>query len=204
MNAVDFKRLFETKHDPSKVQKKVSKWKAYAQANTAQKLEYNDPPAVYEPSARVRPRRVRDDSSVVYESSERARQREMDEWRQNQERDRALIDALRQMHGLTDRDNVQIFIVPKGQNRIQPGSFITRPTTSPRAEELTRLISRNRTLMQELKIGIQSEDLTDDQKSARINSLRNTISTNERDLHRERARIATLPRSGWIIVERDS
>jgi len=140
--------------------------------------------------------------SAVYESAASTQQQQMQGWLQNLEKDKDLIEATRIAFGLTNEDNVQIFVVPKGQNRIQLGSVITRPTTSPRAEQLTRLVSSTTARLREVEIGTYSKELTDDERARMMGSLRSEINRNQRALSRERARIATLPRSGWIIVER--
>ncbi|MCL2217374.1 MAG: hypothetical protein FWB91_10200 [Defluviitaleaceae bacterium] len=189
MTRVDYMRLLELKSDPEKARQKVKEWKANAKNVLEQKMNGTYGNSGY-------------DTPVVYESSASAAQQQLQGWLQGLEQDRELVERTRQAFGLTDRDNVQVFVVPRGQNRIRPGSVITRPNTSPRLQELQRLINNTNARIHELEIGTQSEELTDEEKSRMKNSLRNTITQNERALNRERARIATLPRSGWIVVER--
>jgi len=61
------------------------------------------------------------------------------------ESDRLLVERTRQAFGLTDRDDVRVFVIPASQrNRrgLQPGSFIHRPTTSRQTERLNISINR--------------------------------------------------------------
>jgi predicted nucleic acid-binding OB-fold protein len=121
-----------------------------------------------------------------------------------QESDKELIEQVRRFAGLTDNDNVRIFVVPKGQTRIQTSSVIIRPNTSPQAQQISLNISRSQRRLHEIEKGINHDDLSDEEKSRLKGALQSNVRSYERALARERARIATMPRSGWIIVEREN
>jgi len=125
-----------------------------------------------------------------------------DAWTQAMEAEREQIARIRRAFGLNDRDNVQVILVCKN-SRIRPQSFITRPTTSPRAEQLSRQVRSNEARLRQLETGIDTDNLTDQERRQSVNALRQAIRDSNRALNRERARIATLPRSGFIVAVRD-
>ena len=119
------------------------------------------------------------------------------------EQDRALIDSIRQAWGLTDRDNVQVFVVPPGQlSRMPFTSFVTRPTTSPRLQQLTINVTASMGRISELERGLGDPSLTDAERARRIAGLEESLSRYKREVARERNRLANGPRSGIILVER--
>ena len=119
------------------------------------------------------------------------------------DQDRDIIDRVRQTWGLTERDNVQVFVVPAGQLRRMPiTSFITRPTTSPRLQQITLSISMSMNRITELEMGLCDPSLTEEERARMITGLEGNLSRYERAASRERARLAVAPRSGVIVVER--
>jgi len=123
-------------------------------------------------------------------------------WRKGLEADREQIDRIRRNFGLNDRDQVNVILVPFN-SRIRPKSFITRPTTSPRAEQLSRQVRSSEARLRNIEAGICAEIKTDQERISIMNMLRQTIRVANRALNRERSRIAALPRSGFIVAKRD-
>lgn len=124
-------------------------------------------------------------------------------WLFNLEQDNELKDQVRQSWGLTDQDNVQILVIPKGERRIQPMSFVTRPSRSPRSDQLTLEISRSRSRISELNQGIADPTLTSEERAKQVGSLEQVIRDSQRALAREKSRLSNAPRSGFIVVQRD-
>ena len=121
----------------------------------------------------------------------------------NIESDKPQIEAIRNALRLTGRDNVQIYVVPKGQRRIPLGSYINRNQTSPRLQELSQNMKRSKARIGELEIGISSPDLSEEERSRMINTLKQNIKDYERALSAEKNRLSALPISGWVVVERE-
>ena len=117
--------------------------------------------------------------------------------------DKELKDAIRRAHGLGKQDNVQVYIVPKGKMKSFLGSFITRPNTSTKAQQLTMNINNSTSRLRELEMGFSGHELSKEEKARLMNSLRHNIRDKQRSLENEKKRISALPRSGWIVVERD-
>ena len=72
-------------------------------------------------------------------------------WLQEMESEREFKNAVRKAYGLTEKDNVMIFVVPKGQTKVKTGGVIIKPHTSPKLERLNLNITRNQRKIQELK-----------------------------------------------------
>jgi hypothetical protein len=121
----------------------------------------------------------------------------------NNESDGSLIEAVRQMQGLTDRDQVQVFVVPPGTRRPQVGNFMHRPTTSMLSQRLVGRIATLKREIQELELGIGKEELSKDEENREINSRERRLERFESELRRERRRLAQAPRRGWIVVQRN-
>jgi hypothetical protein len=119
------------------------------------------------------------------------------------EEDNALVESVRQFLGLTDRDTVRIFVVPKGQNRVPVGSFLNSNTSSPRTQELNINIRSVRGRLREFEAGIFDPRLTDEERNGLVNSTQRSLEEYERALSKEMARLAAMPRSGVIVVERE-
>ena len=128
-------------------------------------------------------------------------QNDISDWIFNLEQDADLIERTRQQWGFTDRDNVKILVVC-ANSRFQPMSFVTRPTRSPRSDELTIAISRRMSEISELEMGKGDPNMTDAERSRKINALEQNIRDSRRDLSRERARLRRGPRSGFVVVQR--
>ncbi|MCL2202415.1 MAG: hypothetical protein FWB88_00550 [Defluviitaleaceae bacterium] len=119
------------------------------------------------------------------------------------EEDKALVESVRRFLGLTDRDAVRIFVVPKGQNRVPVGSFLQSNTSSPRTQELHINIRSVRGRLRDFEAGIFDPRLTDEERNGLINSMQRSLEAYERALTKEMARLAAMPRSGVIVVERE-
>ena len=124
------------------------------------------------------------------------------EWLFSMHQNDDAVQRVRQQWGFTDEDNVQIFVVPSNF-RIPPMSFVTRPTSSPRSNELTRTISRRMSEISDLERGIDPS-LNDSDRSRQISSLENTIRETRRELNAEKARLRRAPRSGFVVAVSDS
>jgi hypothetical protein len=119
--------------------------------------------------------------------------------------DSALLEFTRNLWGLNDRDNVQIFVVEPDQFRRMPfTNFVTRPTTSPRLETLNRNVSSRRSQISELEIGLGDPNLTDAERTRKIAALEDELRDYRRAVSRERTRLSRAPRSGVIVVARGS
>jgi hypothetical protein len=117
--------------------------------------------------------------------------------------DKALVESVRRFMGLTDRDSVRIFVVPKGQNRVPVGSFLNSNTSSARTQELNINIRSVRGRLQEMEAGIFDPRLTEEERNGLINSTQRSLEAYERALAKEMARLAAMPRSGVVVVERE-
>jgi len=70
--------------------------------------------------------------------------------------DQSLIERTLRMFGLTERDQVRVFVIPRGmRNRrgLQPGSFIHRPTRNRQTDRISRSIRRVTTQIRERELG---------------------------------------------------
>ena len=124
----------------------------------------------------------------------------------HQETDRPLVERTLRAFRLTDRDRVQVIVISPSQRRgilRTAGSFIHRPTTSIKTKRLSARINRVEREIQELEIGITDKDMTDKEISRELHLLRYNLDVFKRALRAEQARLARLPRTGWIVVERD-
>ena len=117
--------------------------------------------------------------------------------------DSALVESVRRALGLTDRDNVSIFVVPKGQNRVPVGSFLNSNTSSSRTQRLNVNIRSAKSRLRELENGMSDPQLTSDERARSANSMRRSIEEYARELAGEMARLAAMPRSGVVVVERE-
>jgi len=117
--------------------------------------------------------------------------------------DSALVESVRRAMGLTDRDNVSIFVVPKGQNRVPVGSFLNSNTSSGRTQRLHINIRSAKSRLRELENGMSDPQLTSDERSRSVHSMRRSIEEYKRELAGEMARLAAMPRSGVVVVERE-
>jgi len=123
------------------------------------------------------------------------------------EADRGLVDKIWKAHGLTDRDNVQIFVVPKN-SRVQTGTFIHRPTESHKTRrlmlEITRMLRQlgelERTSSTNTKDGGKLHEPSEQEVARERHILQRDIESRRRTLARERKRLANGPRSGFIVV----
>jgi hypothetical protein len=117
--------------------------------------------------------------------------------------DSSLIESVRSMWGLTDQDNVRIFVVEPGQLRRMPiTSFVTRPTTSRRLEQLNRSLTSSMGRVSELERGLDDPNKTESERARAIAGLEENIRRYRREVNQERRRLAVAPRSGVIVVER--
>jgi len=126
-----------------------------------------------------------------------------------------LVERTRRAFGLNDRDEVQVFVIPRDQRRrrgFQTGSFIYRPTTSRRTERLNRSIIRTERLIRELEMDKNNNDeccektnliCKTDKPDREIHLLRMRLIEYQQRLTQERRRLANGPRRGWIVVERE-
>jgi len=117
--------------------------------------------------------------------------------------DHALVESVRRFMGLTDRDAVRIFVVPKGQNRVPVGSFLNSNTSSPRTQELHINIRSVRGRLRDFEAGIFDPQVTDEERNGLINATQRSLAEYERALAKEMARLAAMPRSGVVVVERE-
>jgi hypothetical protein len=120
-----------------------------------------------------------------------------------QKSDSAQVEAIRSAAGLTPRDNVRIFIVPPGQRRVPVGSSINTPHTSPRLQRLLLEVSLAEGRILDLESGAAGHDLSDEDRNRLIHSLRHTVRQGGSAISDERRRLSSLPRSGWIVAERE-
>jgi len=121
------------------------------------------------------------------------------------EADRPLVDKIWKAHGLTDRDNVQIFVVPKN-SRVRTGSFIHRPTESQRTRRLMLEVTRLQNQLRDIEMGNNENrqnqtQMTEQEVARERHVLRREIATRQRALRNERARLANGPRHGFIVVK---
>lgn len=124
-------------------------------------------------------------------------------WIFNTTQDEDLVARTRQAWGFNDRDNVNILVVPAGQNRIPPMSFVTRPTSSPRSMELQREITRSMGSISELELGLGDPSLTEEERARMIGQLQQEMSAARRNLNNEMSRLRNnAPRSGFVVVQR--
>ena len=120
------------------------------------------------------------------------------QWELYSESDRLLVERTRQAFGLTDRDDVRVFVIPASQrNRrgLQPGSFIHKPTTSRQTERLNISINRLVRQIAEKEIEITNNSNSESRRSLigaddensryRAERDRDRISGNENDCTRE-------------------
>ena len=119
------------------------------------------------------------------------------------ENDSAFIEKIRQAWGFTNRDQVRIFVVPKGQSRVRVGSFLNDNRNSRRTNELHINMRSTRHRLNELELGLSDPILTDDERRGLIASMQSRLTEYERALKAEMARLAAMPRSGVIVVERE-
>ena len=119
--------------------------------------------------------------------------------------DRPLVDQIWQAHGLTNRDNVRIFVVPPN-SRIRPGSFIHRPTENAATRRLSLKITRLQRQLQENETGISQQSRFDEaevnerENARERHNLKREIEEHRRSLRRARRRLADAPRSGFIVA----
>ncbi|MCL2168789.1 MAG: hypothetical protein FWB74_02045 [Defluviitaleaceae bacterium] len=130
--------------------------------------------------------------------------------------DASLIDRTRQFFGLTARDRVQIFVIPRGQGGrrgLQPGAFMHRPTTNRRTQQLNLLINRTGRQIREKELDSprdynydeQTQIQKDEERAAarELQLLRLRLEEYRQQMRREQQRLANGPRRGFIVVERD-
>lgn len=70
--------------------------------------------------------------------------------------DDALIERTLRMLGLTERDQVRVFVIPRGmrgRRGLQPGSFIHRPTRNRQTDRISRSIRRVTNQIRERELG---------------------------------------------------
>lgn len=94
---------------------------------------------------------------------------------------------------LSDKDNVQIYTLPKGKLGKRGGSFIYTPK-SGKALHIERQISR-------IKVEIKSLEYTsdpNDESYKKLNLLRSSLKYHEKQLS---SAIASTPKSGYIVLE---
>ena len=117
--------------------------------------------------------------------------------------DQAQIDSVRQSWGLTDRDSVQVFVVPPNVLRRMPiTSFVTRPATSPRLQKLALNITSSMSRMHQLEMGTCDPTLTDEERDRMIAGIQGSLARYQRAHANERARLSNAPRTGVIVVAR--
>lgn len=104
-------------------------------------------------------------------------------------------DEYRKAFRLTDKDNVQIFIVPKGKAGNRGGSFIYKPMS----EKALRLQTKVRAIKSKIREAEYS-DMPPREKSKQLHRLRCLMKYAEGDLAAE---IEAIPRAGFIIAEAD-
>lgn len=120
-----------------------------------------------------------------------------------QDKDRELIQQYFEAFRLTDRDQVQIYVIPKGYSGLKPGSYIHKPTASTKTQQLSKIIKNTMRQIQELESGISNIDISEDERASQIALLRNNLQQYKKSLSNEQTRLSNLPRSGYIIIERD-
>ena len=128
--------------------------------------------------------------------------------------DRPLVERTLRAFGLTERDDVRVFVIPRsnGSRRgLQAGSFIHRPTTSRQTDRISRSIRRLSTQIRDKELGI-SESAQRAQRKGQdaenkldreLSLMRIRLAEYRQLLRREQQRLANGPRRGWIVVERD-
>jgi len=137
------------------------------------------------------------------------------------EADRALVERTRDAFGLTDRDAVQVFVIPanqRGRRGLQAGSHIYRPTSSRRTQQLSISINRITRQLREEELNLSASNLKnnfencetnkadekeENKKARELHSLRMRLTEYRRLLRQENQRLANAPRRGWIVVERE-
>ena len=124
-------------------------------------------------------------------------------WMLNTVQDDELVARTRQAWGFTDRDSVNVIVVPAGQNRIPPMSFVTRPTSSPRSMELQREVTRSMGEISELELGLGDPSMTEEERARAIGRLQTQMASARRNLNNEMSRLRnSAPRSGFVVVQR--
>jgi hypothetical protein len=83
------------------------------------------------------------------------------------------------------------------------GSFLNSNTSSPRTQELNINIRSARGRLRDFEAGIFDPHLTREERNGLINSMQLSLEEYERALTKEMARLAAMPRSGVIVVERE-
>lgn len=108
-------------------------------------------------------------------------------------KNQSLIQEYRQAFRLTEKDSVQIYVMPKGKAGNMAGSFIYKHLSS-KAQQLILEQNRYKRKIQDL----QFSDIPEEEKLPKIHKLRNLLRYVS---HMLDAEIVSLPRSGFIVVE---
>ena len=128
------------------------------------------------------------------------------------ESDRPQVERVRRAFGLTDSDNVRVFVIPRsnrGGRGLSTGSFIYRPTTSRQTERISRSIRRVSREIREIEYGTanrvpnRAEKTAEIEEARELHLLRVKLTEYQQQLRREQQRLANGPRRGWIVVERE-
>lgn len=105
----------------------------------------------------------------------------------------ALIAECQRTYNLSDRDNVTVFILPKGQSGKRRGRFLFR-NMSAKANQLQAEVSRIKGKIE----NIETSSIPDKDKMKKIAQLRGML---EYTSYKLKAEVASLPLSGYIVDE---